>query len=112
MQVGQGFLENCERLTTLDLSPFSNVTQVGAGFLKACSSLTTLDLSPLSNVTQIRLFFGSAHFAMNCTSLTSIYLSGCSSVVSDEVRNGRLSKLVVETRPKRSRDESPEQSQK
>ena len=106
------FLRDCTSLTSLDLSGLSNVTQVGAGFIYNCSSLRTLDLSPLSNVMHIRLFFGSAHFAGNCTSLTSIYLSGCSSVVSNEVRNGKLSKLVVEARPKRSRDESPEQSQK
>ena len=112
-QVGAWFLEGCTSLTSLDLLSLSNVTQVGAGFLTACSSLTTLDLSPLRNVTHIRLYFGSTRFAGNCTSLTSIYLSGCSSVVSEEVRNDeQLSKLVVEARPKRSRDESPEQSQK
>ena len=138
--VGAGFLQNCTSLTTLDLSPLSNVTsimsyflcgckslttldisplrnvmQVGAGFLWYCSSLTTLDLSALSNVTHISNInsFGMTYFAANCTSLTSIYLSGCSSVVSDEVRKDeKLRKLVVEARPKRSRDESPEQSQK
>ena len=111
-QVGQGFLFGCKSLTTLDISPLRDVTQVGAGFLWICSSLTTLDLSPLSNVTYISSAFGGTHFAADCTSLTSIYLSGCSSVVSNEVRKGDLRKLVVEARPKRSRDESPEQSQK
>ena len=138
-QVGAGFLSSCSNLTTLDLSPLSNVskiygyflfdcksltnidlspllnvTQVGKYFLTNCSSLTTLDLSPLNNVTSIDLcsYTSTTQFAEDCTSLTSIYLSGCSSVVSDEVRNGELSKLVVEARPKRSRDESPEQSQK
>ena len=112
--INDGFLDGCESFTTIDLSALSNVTQVGASFLQNCRSLTTLDLSPLSNVTHIRLniFTHNTQFAENCTSLTSIYLSGCSSVVSNEVRNGELSKLVVEARPKRSRDESPEQSQK
>ena len=113
-QVGTWFLANCSSLTTLDLSPLSNVTQVGSYILVYCSSLTTLDLSPLRNVTSIGLnpFTHTTEFAEGCTSLTSIYLSGCSRVVSNEVRNGELSKLVVEARPKRSRDESPEQSQK
>ena len=113
-QIDGSFLYDCRRLTNIDLSPLSNVTQVDIGFLQNCSSLTTLDLSPLRNVMSIRLnpFTSTTGFAENCTSLTSIYLSGCSSVVSDEVRNGELSKLVVEARPKRSRDESPEQSQK
>ena len=109
--INNNFLAGCTSLINIDLSPLNNVTQVGAGFLANCS-LTTLDLSPLSKVTQITVLFGSTNFAVNCTSLTSIYLSGCSSVVSNEVRNGKLSKLVVEARPKRSRDESPEQSQK
>ena len=118
-QINKAFLAGCTSLTNIDLSPLNNVTQVGASFLLNCSSLTTLDLSPLSNVTSIRFintinstYFASTLFAAKCTSLTSIYLSGCSSVVSNEVRNGELSKLVVEARPKRSRDESPEQSQK
>ena len=114
-QVDAAFLQDCSSLTTLDLSPLSNVTKVDNGFLHGCKSLTTLDLSPLSNVTHIRSGLGgttAAQFAAYCPSLTSIYLSGCSSVVSNEVRNGELSKLVVEARPKRSRDESPEQSQK
>ena len=113
--INDSFLDGCESLTTIDLSSLSNVTQVGASFLQNCSSLTTLDLSALSNVTHIRLniFTQNTHFAARCTSLTSIYLSGCSSVVSNEVRKDKkLSKLVVEARPKRSRDESPEQSQK
>ena len=112
-QVGACFLFECSSLTNIDLSPLNNVTQVGAYFLANCSSLTSLGLSPLSNVTQIHSSLPGTRFAANCTSLTSIYLSGCSSVVSNEVRKDKkLSKLVVEARPKRSRDESPEQSQK
>ena len=112
--IKHAFLSGCSSLTKIDLSLLINVTKVGAGFLQNCSSLTTLDLSPLRNVTSIGLrpFVNTTDFAAHCTSLTSIYLSGCSSVVSNEVRNGKLRKLVVEARPKRSRDESPEQSQK
>ena len=112
-QVGSHFLADCSSLTTLDLSALSNVTQVGHFFLASCTSLTTLDLSPLSRVTSIIAdFTGLTFFAAYCTSLTSIYLSGCSSVVSNKVRKGELRHLVVEARPKRSRDESPEESQK
>ena len=113
-RIGDGFLYDCTSLTSLDLSGLSKVTRVGTYFLASCNSLRTLDLSPLNNVTSIDLntYTGSTHFAVDCTSLTSIYLSGCSSVVSNEVRKGELSELVVEARPKRSRDESPEQSQK
>ena len=112
-QVDYGFLNGCESLTKIDLSPLSNVTEVGSDFLSCCGSLRNLDLSPLSRITSISVGSGIAtHFAEGCTSLTSIYLSGCSSVVSNEVRNGELKHLVVEARPKRSRDESPEESQK
>ena len=60
-------------------------------------------------ITSIRAGFeGGTGFAAGCISLTSIYLSGCSrhTVVSDEVRKGELRHLVVEARPKRSRDKS------
>ena len=107
------FLFGCNSLTTLYLSPLSNVRLVGPYFLAKCSSLTTLDLAPLSNLTHISNGVLGTNFVVNCTSLTSIYLSGCSSVVSNEVRKHEdLRKIVVEARPKRSRDESPEQSQK
>ena len=102
------FLSYCISLTTLDLTPLNSVTNIENSFLDGCKSLTILDLSPLNKVNEVGSFF-----AANCTSLTSIYLSGCSSAVSNEVRSSKkLSKLVVEERPKRSRDESPEQARK
>ena len=108
--VGAYFLLNCRSLRSLDLSPFSSVTQLDRGFLSSCKGLTTVDLSPLSNVVSLGLnpVTSITHFAADCTSLTSIYLSGCSSVIWNEVRNGELNVLVVEARPKQSRDESPE----
>ena len=131
--IGSNFLSNCKSLTTLDLTPFNNVTVIHEKFLFYCEALTNLDLTPLNNVTKIERYFLDGckalttlnlsplnkvayvgwNFATNCTSLTSIYLSGCSSAVSNEVRKTKkLSKLVVEERPKRSRDESPEQARK
>ena len=127
------FLFGCKSLTTLDLTPLNNVTKIESRFLSRCSALTTLDLTPLSNVTRIESYFlhgcnsfttldlsplnkvknVGTYYAAGCTSLTSIYLSGCSSAVSNRVRKlKKLSKLVVEERPKRSRDESPEQARK
>ena len=125
------FLTGCRSLTKLDLSPLSNVTHIASCFLTGCSGLTELDLAPLSNVTQI-----GKSFLANCTSLTvldlsplgtvmhmgvlradeytslkSIHLSGCSSAVSSRVQESNLKELV-DARPKRSRDESPEQCRK
>ena len=106
-EIGFSFLYGCSALCSLDLTPLSSVTQVGGGFLGECSSLRTLDLSPLRSVTEISSFC----FLSQCTSLESIYLTGCSDVVSSEVRK-ELGHLVVESRPKRSRDEPLEESRK
>ena len=132
-RIGDYFLSDCKGLTTLDLSPLSNLTRIGSNFLYDCKGLTTLDLSALSNFTEVGDYFlyyceglttldlsplsrvkvVDSHFLTICTSLKSIYLTGCSSAVSDAVRNNKkLSKLVVEARPKRSRDESPQQAHK
>ena len=132
-RIGQHFLCNCEALTNLDLTPLNNVKKIENRFLCGCKSLTSLDLTPLNSVTVIDdcFLFGfkavtsldvsplnkvkkvGSFFAADCTSLTSIYLSGCSSAVSDKVSNSEeLGHLVVEERPKRSRDESPEQARK
>ena len=105
-EICEGFLSGCEGLTTLDLSPLSNLTHIGRYFLDGCKGLTTLGLSPLSRVEVV-----GCHFLTNCTSLKSIHLTGCSSAVSDAVVKCNLSKLVVESRPKRSR-ESPHQAHK
>ena len=104
--IGHNFLYRCKGLTTLDLSPLSNLTAIGDNFLDICKGLTTLDLSPLSRVKVV-----GRYFLTNCTSLKSIHLTGCSSAVSDAVVKCKLSKLVVESRPKRSR-ESPHQAHK
>ena len=106
-QIQYSFLGGCSSLCNLDLTPLSRVTGVGHSFLKGCSSLCELDLSPLRSVTAI----DSYGFLWECTSLGSIYLTGCSDVVSTRVRT-ILMRLVVESRPKRSRDEPLEESRK
>ena len=107
-QIGRGTLYGCSSLCSLDLTPLRSVTRVGGGFLGQCSALRTLDLSPLRSVTEISSFW----FLYKCTSLRSIYLTGCSDVVSSTVRNSTMWQLVVKSRPKRSRDEPLEESRK
>ena len=107
-QIGHWFLYNCTSLTSIDLSGLIHVADIGRGFLYGCSSLRTLDLTPFSRVTEINAFC----FLSQCTSLESIYLTGCSDVVSSRVRKQELWHLVVESRPKRSRDEPLEESRK
>ena len=107
-QIGHCFLDGCSSLCSLELTSLSSVTHIAGGFLSDCSSLCTLDLSPLSSVTQLSPF----GFLTRCTSLRSIYLAGCSDVVSTRVRDGGMGELVVESRPKRSRDEPLEESRK
>ena len=99
--IDYSFLEGCSSLCSVDLTPLSSVTQLGHSFLHGCRALCTLDLSPLRSVTDIHSFC----FLGACTSLESIYLTGCSDVVSSAVKREKLWRLVVESRPKRSRDE-------
>ena len=106
--IGSWFLAECTSLTSIDLSGLIQVTHIGDGFLSACRSLCSLDLSPFSSVTEIDSFL----FLGACISLESIYLTGCSDVVSSTVRNEQLWHLVVESRPKRGRDEPLEESRK
>ena len=106
-QIRECFLRGCSALRTLDLTPLSSVAKIGYSFLFGCISLRTLDLTPLGSVTEFNAFC----FLSGCTSLESIYLTGCSDVVSRIVRN-KLGHLVVESRPKRSRDEPLEESRK
>jgi len=39
IKIGHAFLNDCENLTTIDLSHLSNVTSIGYNFLKNCSNL-------------------------------------------------------------------------
>ena len=102
--IEEDFLKNCTKLTSLDLPSLNNLEHIGDNFLYNCASLTSLDLSSLENVIHI----GQRPFR-ECASLETIRLSGCSAVVSRAVRNANLMKFVVDTRPKRKRDKSPEE---
>ena len=96
-----GFLQNCSSLTGINLSPLSNVTSICSSFMAGCSGLKSINLSPLdkvsvigghflhscSNLQTLRLppcfhrvtYIGNS-FAVGCTKLESIDLSGLSSV--------------------------------
>ena len=100
--IGYSFLLHCTSLTSLDLSSLTHLTRIGAHFLNGCESLTSLDLSSLSNVTDV-----GSHFCVG-TNLQTIRLSGCSAAVSSAVKKANLMKFV-HARPKRKRDESPEE---
>ena len=106
IRIGDHFLKCCTLLTSIDLSGLIHVKHIGMGFLHKCRSLCSLDLSPLRNVIKVNTYC----FIDGCTSLESIYLTGCSDVVSTRVRERELWELVVESRPKRSRDEPLEES--
>jgi uncharacterized repeat protein (TIGR02543 family) len=57
---GDGFLYSCTGLTELDLSPLSGLTTIGQSFLNLCTGLSSLDLSALNNITTIgRVFLDS-----------------------------------------------------
>ena len=126
--VREEFLRGCTSLTSVDLSSFTSLTHVGNYFLADCYSLTSLDLSSLNSLTHIEdgfLYCCSELSSLNLSSLNSvqhigsdfceetnlqtIHLSGCSAVVSRAVEEAGLSDLVVDARPKRKRDESPEE---
>ena len=79
-EVQGSFLEGCTGLTTLDLSPLSQLTEVQEAFLRGCTGLTTLDLSPLSQVTEVQW-----SFLWGCTGLTTVDLSPLSQVTEVQV---------------------------
>ena len=106
--IEHSFLYGCTALRSLDLTPLRSVTTIEHSFLYGCRALCSLDLGPLRSVSEIR----PSCFLQECTSLESIYLTGCSDVVSSTVRKQELWGLVVESRPKRSRDEPLEESRK
>ena len=66
-RIPTSFLKNCTGLTSLDLSPLSQVTKVQWGFLHGCTGLTALDLSPLSQVTKVQ-----GVFLQGCTGINDV----------------------------------------
>jgi hypothetical protein len=79
IKIGNNFLEGCLRLTNIDLSPLSNITQIGNYFLSKCSGLTNIDLSFLYNIERI----GDC-FLNGCSGLTNIDLSPLSNFTQIE----------------------------
>eukprot|EP00658_Telonema_sp_P-2_P060440 TRINITY_DN49353_c0_g1_i1.p1 TRINITY_DN49353_c0_g1~~TRINITY_DN49353_c0_g1_i1.p1 ORF type:complete len:129 (-),score=4.15 TRINITY_DN49353_c0_g1_i1:204-590(-) len=62
------FLPGCTGLTSIDLSPLSNLERLPEGFLNDCSGLKRIDLSPLS----AKLRHIPYAFLSGCTGLESI----------------------------------------
>ena len=102
--VDDNFLRGCLSLTSLDLSSLSSLEHVGDCFLHECFNLTALDLSSLSSVKHI-----GHDFCSGLSGLHTIRLSGCSAAMTSAVQKARLLHLVVDARPKRKRDESPDE---
>eukprot|EP00658_Telonema_sp_P-2_P017782 TRINITY_DN16938_c0_g2_i1.p1 TRINITY_DN16938_c0_g2~~TRINITY_DN16938_c0_g2_i1.p1 ORF type:complete len:250 (-),score=6.35 TRINITY_DN16938_c0_g2_i1:208-957(-) len=70
-EVRDCFLGGCSGLTSLELTP---LIQVNRGFLWGCTGLTSIDLGPLSQLTQVH------DFMKGCTGLTTLDLSPLSQV--------------------------------
>lgn len=78
-----GMFENCEALTSLDVSKFntSNVTTMRYVF-NSCMALTSLDLSGwnTSNVTDMSGIF------QRCMALKTIRMIGCTHTTIDKIK--------------------------
>ena len=85
----------CSSLESLDLSNFntSNVTNMDSMF-GGCSSLTSLDLSGwnMSNVTNMMMYM-----FINCTSLKTIRMVGCSPATIRQITNVKPSSARIVT---------------
>jgi hypothetical protein len=50
--IGDNFLHGCSKLTEINLEPLEGVTSIGSDFLSGCE-MPTIDLTPLANLTSI-----------------------------------------------------------
>ena len=75
--IGPNFLADCIKLTSINLLPLSNVTSIEENFLYNCNQLTAIDLSPLCKLTSIK-----ENFLCFCHSLAEIDISALSNVTS------------------------------
>ena len=66
-KIGQYFMAYCNQLESIDLTPFSKVTEIGSTFLITCDALTTIDLSPLVSLREV-----GTCFLFSCKSITTI----------------------------------------
>ena len=98
--VGSNFLDSCRSLTTVNLSSFGGVKELGENFLCGCVGLSAIDLSPLRSVQTL-----GRGVLSGCGNVKSVFVSGCSDAVSSALKRSSLGDCVMETRPKRSRDE-------
>jgi hypothetical protein len=76
--IGNNFLTYCH-LENIDLSPLSNIKSIGNNFLTNCSGLKKIDLSPLSNIKSI-----GNKFLSSCEGMEKIDLSPLLNIESIE----------------------------
>ena len=69
--IGRGFLSDCERLSTVDLSGLQAVTTIRDCFLYNCKTLSKVDLTGLQALTTI-----GEYFLSECARLSTVDLSG------------------------------------
>jgi hypothetical protein len=86
--IGNGFLNYCYALTSLDLSGLTKLTTIGDYFLYYCNGLTSLDLSPLTKLTSI-----GTNFLSNCFALTSITV-GDTNFTNTTIGNSSMSNVT------------------
>ena len=75
--IGDGFLANCRNLTSIDLSLLSNITTIGDGFLANCGNLISIDLSSITQIKSI-----GDRFLLGCYNLRWIDLIPLSNITS------------------------------
>ena len=75
--IGNGFLNNCTMLSTVDLTGMQAVTSIGNYFLSTCTKLSTVDLTGMKAVTSI-----GNYFLGNCKTLSTVDLTGMKAVTS------------------------------
>ena len=77
ISIGNNFLYKYTSLTNIDLTSLTNITSIGNNFLSGCKSLTNINLSSLTNITSI-----GHHFLSGCASLKNINLSSLTNIKS------------------------------
>jgi hypothetical protein len=83
--IGDCFFGNCTNLTTVDLTPLTNVTSIGNYFFLGCTGLTSANLSGLTSLQTI-----DGYFFFNTPNLLTLTAKADSGI------NGTLSSLAVD----------------
>ena len=90
-KLGNNFLKDCSKLTSVGLSGLTGVEEIGDDFMSGCTNMSTVDFSTFGNVTKIGDNFlkGCASitgtvslsiFGQTLTSIGNYFMSGCENV--------------------------------